>query len=88
LVGVQARQNLPCRSGKDRATLAAFACYAQLVVALVPFCQFAGGDLGLRHFELFRKAMSWIQSVPALQPALISPSTADKSLTIDDERDD
>ena len=85
-VDFRPQQNIPCRCGKSRATLAAFACYAQLVVALVPFCQFAAGDLGLRHFELFGRSMSWIHSVPAPQPALTSPSMADKSLSIDDDR--
>ena len=79
-------QNLPCRRGKVRATLAAFACYSQLVVALVPFCQFAVGDFGLRYSALFDRSVSGIDSVSAPKPAVTSPSTADKSLTIDADR--
>lgn len=79
-------QNIPCRRGKDRDTLAAFACYSQLVVAPVPLCQFGTGDFFLSQFELFRKSVSWIHAVPAGASAQPSPSTADKSLTIVDDR--
>lgn len=79
-------QNIPCRRGKDRDTLAAFACYSQLVVAPVPLCQFGTGDFFLSLFELLRQSVSWIHAVPAGASPQTSPSTADKSLTIVDDR--